>query len=197
MWTDATLLNTDPYRTILLGLRDHLRSHADWVEPSVLYRYVEHAGGAPYEVARYFEHLGLIEERPHANCPTFSYFAIAGAVVEAAAFLESACGSAPDGRSGTQAGASAPDNVIVSMGNRQYRVGAGGPVVLTDRQDAVLQAFLDQPAMDNRMLVGTSKVDDAAKVLRDIRNKYPSFAAAIRVPGRKNSGGYRVAIRNG
>jgi hypothetical protein len=87
-------------------------------------------------------------------------------------------------------------NEIEFMGERQYRVGDGRPIAVTDREDCVLQAFLKYPAMNERKLVATSGIEQAVKVLRLLRTKYDqAFEPFISLPGGKGMGGYLVAIR--
>lgn len=86
--------------------------------------------------------------------------------------------------------------VIVSLGNRQYRVGSHPPVVVSENEDTVLQAFLEQANMDTADLIERSGVGRAARVLSDLASKYGgAFAPAIRRPGAKGKGGYFVSIQ--
>jgi hypothetical protein len=87
--------------------------------------------------------------------------------------------------------------VIISLGNRQYRIGDYPPVIVTDNEDTVLQALAEQPAMDEPALRERSGLENAAKILRDLRTKYKRiFQAAVRTPGRKGQGGYYAVIKS-
>jgi hypothetical protein len=86
-------------------------------------------------------------------------------------------------------------NVIVSRGTRQYTIGNRDPIAVTPNEDAVLQAFLDMPAMTDPTLKAKAKHDDPGRVLRRLRTRYDGiFAPAITTPGRKSNGGYHVRI---
>src|SRR5262249_13402648 len=58
--------------------------------------------------------------------------------------------------------------VILSLGERCYQIGAHRPVVVSDAFDEILQAFLRQPAMDERQLSQCSDLEDAVKILRKL-----------------------------
>jgi hypothetical protein len=88
-----------------------------------------------------------------------------------------------------------PKAVIRSMGNRCYRIGEEQPVLLTETEDTVLQAFLKSPALEKRDLIRESGYNDAPRILAHIREKHKSFRPAISLPKRKGKGGYRVNIR--
>jgi hypothetical protein len=84
---------------------------------------------------------------------------------------------------------------VVSLGARQYRIGKTRPLAVTPTEDAVLQAFLDTPAMNDPTLKAKTKQDDPGKVLRRLQTKYDGiFAPAIDTPGGKVKGGYHVRI---
>lgn len=85
---------------------------------------------------------------------------------------------------------------ILSLGERQYRVGNALPVTLEENEDSVLQAFLEQASMNGPTLISKAGFDDAPRVLRNLRKKYGGiFSANITLPSKKGQGGYRVAIR--
>jgi len=98
-----------------------------------------------------------------------------------------------------------PPDRILSHGERQYSIGDHDPILLTEPEDTVLQAYLlERPpgskppeAMDKPTLCDHSGLDHAPRVLRNLRQKYDGrFAPAIQTPeGRKAAGGYRVRIR--
>jgi hypothetical protein len=85
---------------------------------------------------------------------------------------------------------------IVSLGGRRYQASNTAPVVLTEREDAVLQAFANEPAMDKPRLIKLSGYDEAARILAAIRRRHPTLASAIRLPGARGRGGYHVAVRS-
>jgi hypothetical protein len=85
---------------------------------------------------------------------------------------------------------------IASPGDRQYQIGPQALTVVSEREDTVLQAFLDQTAMDHPTLIERTEYEDAARILRGLAEKYGgAFAPAIFLPGGKGRGGYRVTIR--
>jgi len=64
--------------------------------------------------------------------------------------------------------------------------------------DALLKAFLDNPALDGPALRRLSRVKDAGRVLRRLRNRYGGvFREAIHCPGLggKGTGGYKVCVQ--
>jgi hypothetical protein len=89
-----------------------------------------------------------------------------------------------------------PPATIVSLDDRRYRVGDSRPVVVSDVEDTVLQAFADESPMDASRLIDKAGFDRAPRVLKSLREKYSGiFAPAITCPGRKGQGGYHVAIQ--
>lgn len=85
---------------------------------------------------------------------------------------------------------------IIAVGNRQYRIGSSSPVVVSENEDNVLQAFIEQASLDLPELAERSGVDRPARVLSDLASKYGgAFAPAIRRPGGKGKGGYFVNIQ--
>src|SRR5262249_46080221 len=79
---------------------------------------------------------------------------------------------------------------IVSLGNREYHIPPHRPYYVTDKEDCVLLAFIEQATMDEATLNEKSGLDDGPKVLRAIAKKYGHFAEAIDLPGQKAVGGY-------
>jgi hypothetical protein len=93
---------------------------------------------------------------------------------------------------------------IVWHKDRLYSLNDRDPVLVTETEHMVLQAFLGSPpqppalpAMDKPTLIKRSGVGHAPKVLSKLLTKYDAcFAPAIRTPkGQKSSGGYVVNIR--
>jgi hypothetical protein len=86
--------------------------------------------------------------------------------------------------------------VILALGKGQYRVGDSDPVTVTEAEDVVLRSFVGRPSMGHKALVRAAGSDEAPRTLRQLAEKYDGvFAAAIRCPGRRGAGGYRVAVR--
>jgi hypothetical protein len=106
----------------------------------------------------------------------------------------------PPGHPATDTGADAP--CILWHGGRQYSIGDYGPVVLTETEHMVLEAFLGDgrklrpvTALDKDELCNRS-VDHAPKVLKALCLKYDGrFGQAITLPGGKGRGGYAVRVR--
>jgi hypothetical protein len=93
--------------------------------------------------------------------------------------------------------AAAESACIMSLGDGRYSIGAHPPQLLTDRQDRVLLAFLEESPLSNKALDKAAGVTDGRKVLRTLRAEYGRmFAPAIRVAEAKGKGGNHVAIRN-
>ena len=89
-----------------------------------------------------------------------------------------------------------PQQTITYIGERQYCVGAAAPISVTEAEDCVLQAFLEKATMDTPTLATESGMEEPAKVLRGLRDKYGRiFAPAILTPGVKGGGGYHVRIK--
>jgi hypothetical protein len=93
--------------------------------------------------------------------------------------------------------------VIVSLGGHRYRVAGGPTVLVTHREDTVLEAFIGRENLDKPTLATLSGYDGemATAVLRSLRGtrrrpaKYGGmFSAAITTPGRRGAGSYRVCI---
>jgi hypothetical protein len=90
----------------------------------------------------------------------------------------------------------APEAVITFHGERRYSIGGSRIFVLEEKEDNVLQAFLDQPCMDSAELVEKAGFEDAPRILRNLRTKHDGiFDPAITCPGGRGKGGYHVAIR--
>jgi hypothetical protein len=81
---------------------------------------------------------------------------------------------------------------ILSHGRRVYSLDGGDSRVVTDGEDDVLQAFLEQEAMDFKTMAGKSGAQRPDRILRSLAQKFPG---AIELPGSKAAGGYRVRIR--
>jgi hypothetical protein len=87
--------------------------------------------------------------------------------------------------------------VIVHLDKRQYQVGAALPVVVTEAEDDVLQAFVDRPAYDEKGLIAAAGNDRAPRILRELTTRYGgTLGPAIRCPGGRDQGGYAVRIRD-
>jgi hypothetical protein len=85
---------------------------------------------------------------------------------------------------------------IWQVSGKAYRVGNSEPYSVSDREDAILQAFARHPAMTDQQLQERSGYPDAAKLLRALITKYGGvFAPAIRIPGKKAAGGYYAEVR--
>jgi hypothetical protein len=87
---------------------------------------------------------------------------------------------------------------IISLGERKYRIGNLPPVVVTDREDAVLQSFLENPSQDGVQLEEKSGYERhvAVRVLRSLITKYGGrFAPAITRARGRGKGGYHVNFR--
>lgn len=85
---------------------------------------------------------------------------------------------------------------IVFHGNNCYSIDGGEPVAVDDSESYVFQAFIESPALSLADLEKKSGVNRPSEVLARLAEKYGGrFAAAIRRPGGKSKGGYRVAIR--
>jgi hypothetical protein len=89
-----------------------------------------------------------------------------------------------------------PAATILSLGNRRYAIKGAAPVIVTEREDAVLQAFLDHGPIELPELKRLSGYGaKAPDILRQLAKKYDgTFANAIRMPGRRGQGGYYVRV---
>ena len=81
-------------------------------------------------------------------------------------------------------------------GNKSYSVDTGDPITVTNEEDSILQAFLDkQASMDTKELSGVSGVTNVSRTLKCLINNYGGmFQAAVRMPSRKNGGGYYIRV---
>jgi hypothetical protein len=94
-------------------------------------------------------------------------------------------------------------DVIISLGERLYKVGDRDPILVTDNEDNTLLTCLEgQPAGEDLFVLDFDKLTDGgahvsqASTLNRLQTKYEGyFAGAIRLPGRKGGGGYKVRIR--
>ncbi len=85
---------------------------------------------------------------------------------------------------------------VIAMGNGCYRISDSRVFRVSEDEDAVLSAFLEFPAMEEKELNTNSGVGRARDVLCDLKRKYGgAFASAIHLPGGKGKGGYHVSIR--
>lgn len=87
---------------------------------------------------------------------------------------------------------------IIDLGRNVYSTSESHqPVMVTPLEDLVLQAFIKQPAMDSKDLIRFAAGSRTApRVLAELTTKYGGiFAPAIRLPGGKGRGGYRVNVR--
>jgi hypothetical protein len=91
-----------------------------------------------------------------------------------------------------------PTATILKHGGRSYSAGGTEPVLVTDNENNILEAFLKAgTAMDTEELERTSGVNNVARVIGSLKTKYDGrFAPAIRTPnGKKGSGGYFIRVR--
>ncbi len=85
---------------------------------------------------------------------------------------------------------------IVSHGRAMYSIGDALPVRVNDREDAILEAFIERPAMSIDEMAETSGYDRPNEILKKLARKYGGqFAAAIMLPGGRGKGGYRVLVK--
>ncbi|MFQ5732840.1 MAG: hypothetical protein ACE5KM_12910 [Planctomycetaceae bacterium] len=85
---------------------------------------------------------------------------------------------------------------VVFHGNHCYSVGDGEPLRLDDNDSYVLQSFLDAPAQNKAEIEKKAGVPRPHEILKRLTTKYNGvFRTAIRLPGGKGKGGYRVTIR--
>jgi hypothetical protein len=87
---------------------------------------------------------------------------------------------------------------IYYLGDRAYRVGDDkDEFTVADRDDCVLQAFINRPALDSQSLADRSGLKQEAipGVIRHIRTRYGRrFYSAVTTPGRKGNGGYKAKV---
>lgn len=86
---------------------------------------------------------------------------------------------------------------ILSLGNREYRIGKSHSVRLTGQQDTLLQFFLTEkaafslPELESALAI----VSSPTKVMKAICTKCPAFTPAVQFPGIKGSGkGYFIRV---
>jgi hypothetical protein len=90
-----------------------------------------------------------------------------------------------------------PAPIITSLGNRIYRVGDGLPVQVSEKENRLLQAFINAPALKSEALIQRSKDCNAVKTLKSLRKNYTGyFADAIQCPGGKDGIGYQAVVRD-
>src|SRR5262249_10311671 len=103
--------------------------------------------------------------------------------------------SPPNSATGQENSPGVPDSEIISHGDRCYSIGSSETHVVTEGEDEVLRAFLKLPNMDLETIKDKSGNRDPANVLKCLEKKYKGiFAPAIRRPGGKGQGGYRVRV---
>jgi hypothetical protein len=88
-------------------------------------------------------------------------------------------------------------NTLIAHGKRNYSLGSNPPYYVDQSEDNVLQAFLQcSGALNFKSLIDFSGEPNARKILKGLTVKYKgAFAPAIKLPGAKGRGGYRVSIR--
>jgi hypothetical protein len=88
-----------------------------------------------------------------------------------------------------------PKGIIWSLGECRYQVGER-KILVSEKEDNVLEAFLEQEVHSTCSLKNASGEDNAARLLRALRTKYQGvFKDVIANPGRKGTGGYVVKVR--
>ena len=85
--------------------------------------------------------------------------------------------------------------VLLSYGRMIYGVEGCDPVVVSDTEDAILQCFIERPAIELADLQKESGVSNPSRILEGLREKFPTFKPAIELPGGKSRGGYRATVR--
>jgi hypothetical protein len=85
------------------------------------------------------------------------------------------------------------DGHIVKQGRRLYCFDGREAVAVTQPEDCVLVPFIKNPALSLEQLKKKSGITHAAKVLKQIAERYPGAASAITFPG-KSKRGYHVRI---
>lgn len=84
----------------------------------------------------------------------------------------------------------------VYLGDRKYQVGNDPPIVLGDAEDTVLLALLESGGAANKdQLIAASGKNDAPRVLKTIKRKYPQLDPHITMAEGKGKGGYRTTVR--
>jgi hypothetical protein len=89
-----------------------------------------------------------------------------------------------------------PPEIIYHLRDLIYRVGDGRPNEVSNDENAILQAFLERPAMSEGTFQRVTGNTDARTILIRLLKKYDgTFAAAIQRPISKSSGGYYAIVR--
>src|SRR5262249_41102139 len=92
-----------------------------------------------------------------------------------------------------------PAGCIVSLGDRKYQIAGHPAVVVTEREENVLAAFLKKSVMDSRELGKATGLEPriGVQIMRRLTKKYgEQFKPAIFFPLKKGSGGYRITVVN-
>jgi hypothetical protein len=84
---------------------------------------------------------------------------------------------------------------ILHLGSRRYRIG-NQEIAAQDNEHNLLQAFLKNPAMDEKSLIRTSGVPHAPKLLKRFSEKYSIKEPTIRLPKAKGRGGYYLDVKS-
>ena len=84
----------------------------------------------------------------------------------------------------------------VALGDGRFLVG-DHPISLEGRQSYVLDALVDLRTASMSQLAKHSGVDDVARQLKRICERFPQLAAHITLPGGRGKGGYSTTIRKG
>jgi hypothetical protein len=88
-------------------------------------------------------------------------------------------------------------SIVLSHGGRNYSTEGGDPILVTEEEDSVLQAFLAEGmAMDEPTLEKRSGSTNIARVMKHLSERYRRhFSTCIRTPGAKNGGGYFIRVK--
>lgn len=86
-------------------------------------------------------------------------------------------------------------DAIYSLGDRRYQSGKA-ILVVTERQNVVLQSFIDRKALSHSQLLSKTGYEDAPRILGELAKNYDgAFKEFITKPVKKGQGGYRVKIK--
>jgi hypothetical protein len=92
---------------------------------------------------------------------------------------------------------------IVSLGNRNYRIG-DRTIVAEDAEETVLQAFFAFGCpeakwipLSYRELRSRTNIENAPRILKKMRTNHPELKPAIECPGRRGRGGLKVYLVKG
>jgi hypothetical protein len=88
-----------------------------------------------------------------------------------------------------------PRSDAVSLGDERFRVGRV-TIKLDVTQASVLESLVRLEAASLDELRKESGCNDAARILKRIKQSHPPLAPFITLPGRKGHGGYRTTIRS-